>query len=173
MNIKEVLETDDVYIPKNLTILATMNTCDQNVFTLDTAFKRRWRMKRIENEFGEDDEFKNATFKFADLQLSWAMFRKHVNEEILAHVEDGFNLEDKLLGTHFVNKIDLEDITAFAEKVVMYLWNDVAKFNRNQFFSENYKTLDQAISAFEKGENIFSSNSKYSPNESLRPSTLI
>ncbi len=40
---------EEVKIPPNLTIYATMNTCDQNVFTLDTAFKRRWRMKRIPN----------------------------------------------------------------------------------------------------------------------------
>ena len=49
-----------LYIPSNLTILATMNTSDQNVFTIDTAFKRRWRMHRIKNNFNNEN---NSIFK--------------------------------------------------------------------------------------------------------------
>lgn len=144
-----------VKIPSNLTILATMNTCDQNVFTLDTAFKRRWRMCRIKNNF---DEFQ-YTAKIDKLPFNWPDFAKAANDDILDNCNDGTAAEDKLLGAFFVKEDDVKDVQRFAEKVLMYLWNDVVNYDRSRLFNVNsYKTLDQAIGGFVEGENVFSSN---------------
>lgn len=144
-----------VKIPSNLTILATMNTCDQNVFTLDTAFKRRWRMCRIKNNF---DEFQ-YTAKIDELPFNWPDFAKAANDDILDNCNDGTAAEDKLLGAFFVKEDDVKDVQRFAEKVLMYLWNGVVSYDESRLFNVNsYKTLDQAIGGFVKGENVFSSN---------------
>ncbi len=147
----------EVKIPKNLIIFATMNTCDQNVFVLDTAFKRRWRMHRIENTFDDIKNHKHkeqiyhkiADLKIGEKELEWRVFAKAINEAIV-EINDGFE-EDKQLGVWFVSEKELEDVDAFSEKVFMYLWNDVFKFERGRLFNtREYKTLDEVIKAFSK-----------------------
>lgn len=142
---------DKIKIPKNLTILATMNTSDQNVFTLDTAFKRRWRMVRISNDFSVDTALSNKPIN--KINISWRVFAEALNDGILKC--DGMIAEDKLLGSHFVKSNDLDDIRKFAEKVFMYLWTDVVKYNKEQLFDSKYKTLDKVIEDFCRGENVF------------------
>lgn len=150
---------ESAYIPSNLTIFATMNTCDQNVFTLDTAFKRRWRMSRIKNDFNNgDDEFLNDEYKITfdnGNELIWKNFAIALNNDILKHCNDGMIAEDKLLGTHFIKKNELSNIQIFAEKIFMYLWNDVVKYNKEQLFNPKYITLDEIIDSFVKGKNVF------------------
>lgn len=150
---------NNIRIPKNLTIFATMNTCDQNVFTLDTAFKRRWRMSRIVNDFDKDSSIAawEISFKPKSGGFLWKDFAKDVNDAILNNCNDGTAAEDKQLGTHFIKEGDLTPARRFAEKVLLYLWDDVAKYDKSQLFNTNdYKTLDQVIEAFAKGENVFS-----------------
>lgn len=152
---------DNIRIPKNLTIFATMNTCDQNVFTLDTAFKRRWRMSRIVNNFDEDSSISawEISFKQKSDGFLWKDFAEAVNDAILNNCNDGTAAEDKQLGTHFIKQCDLTSARRFAEKVLMYLWDDVAKYDKSQLFdTKNYKTLDMVIDGFAKGENVFSPN---------------
>ena len=159
----QVVETieDGIRIPKNLTIFATMNTCDQNVFTLDTAFKRRWRMSRIVNNFDEDSSISawEISFKHKSDGFLWKEFAKAVNDAILNNCNDGTAAEDKQLGTHFIKECDLTPARRFAEKVLLYLWDDVAKYDKSQLFNTNkYKTLDMVIDGFAEGENVFSPN---------------
>lgn len=152
---------DNIRIPKNLTIFATMNTCDQNVFTLDTAFKRRWRMSRIVNDFDKDSSISawKISFKQKSDGFLWKDFAKAVNDAILSNCNDGTAAEDKQLGTHFIKESDLTPARRFAEKVLLYLWDDVAKYDKSQLFdTKNYKTLDMVIDGFIKGENVFSPN---------------
>lgn len=139
-----------IKIPGNLSILATMNTADQNVFTLDTAFKRRWRMKSIENNI-EICDYKNKTI--AGTNVSWKTFMTTINEKIVESVTDNIGSEDKRLGAFFVEENELDDIDLFSEKVLMYLWNDAFKYNRNDVFKEEYSTLEELIAGFKK-ENI-------------------
>ena len=151
----EAIKKDGIRIPANLTIFATMNTCDQNVFTLDTAFKRRWRMCRIKNDktlFPEWPIFKGDIF-------TWRNFANAVNDAILKNCSDGTEAEDKQLGAFFVKEDDVKNVQRFAEKVLLYLWDDVAKYDKAQLFDTNaYKTLDVVIDAFAKGKNVFSAN---------------
>lgn len=146
----------EVKIPKNLTIFATMNTCDQNVFTMDTAFKRRWRPRRIKNDF---HSFAGAwaetpLFEKGEWKITWKEFGIAVNDAVIKYCDDG-TAEDKQLGTYFVKKKDLANIQAFAEKVLMYLWDDVVKYDRARLFKARYLTLDEVIEDFVKGEDVF------------------
>lgn len=143
-----------IYIPKNLTIFATMNTSDQNVFTLDTAFKRRWRFTRIPNDFdNKSDTFLDSII--GDTKYKWRDFASKLNKDIIEHCNDGMIAEDKLLGTHFVKPHELEDLNVFAEKVFMYLWNDVVKYNKEMLFRSDLKTLDDVINEFINNKNVF------------------
>lgn len=148
---------DKVFIPSNLTIFATMNTSDQNVFTLDTAFKRRWHLSRIRNDFNDTkDEFLNI--KIVNKGYTWREFALSLNSDIIKNCNEGVFAEDKLLGTHFVKRYDLENEQIFAEKIFMYLWNDVVKYNKECLFRSDLRTLDEVIEKFVMGENVFNSN---------------
>ena len=123
-----------VRIPSNLNIIATMNTSDQNVFTLDTAFKRRWHMQMIENDFSKPS-FKDTYIP--NTTISWKVFGTAINEIILEDSNSTLSSEDKRLGAYFVDEEDLSSPEQFAEKVLMYLWDDVFKFSREDYFKES------------------------------------
>lgn len=167
-----------VRIPSNMSIIGTMNTSDQNVFTLDTAFQRRWSMRLIENSFEKvDTEFANQTI--LDTTVTWKVFCTAINEIILDKNVRMTSSEDKRLGTYFVRLRDLiYDIDAdneildelarakanrnnrrFPEKVLKYLWDDAFKFSREEIFEVGqYNSLEAIIRKFmqEKGNARFS-----------------
>lgn len=99
-------KTHEVRIPSNLTILATMNTSDQNVFTLDTAFQRRWQMRQVDNSFEKvSDSLANKTI--LDTTVRWEKFCQEVNNQILINASEMSSTEDKRLGVYFVTEEDL------------------------------------------------------------------
>ena len=136
-------EEHQVFIPSNLYILATMNTADQNVFTLDTAFKRRWKMQRIENTFDNCD-FRSVKVSNT-LGITWEIFATTVNEYIEKNSINNIGGEDKRLGAFFVNVHELHDTEAFCEKVIMYLWNDAFKYNHDVIFLSEFGSLDDVL----------------------------
>lgn len=144
-----------VRLPPNLSIYATMNTNDQNVFTMDNAFQRRFKSKMIRNVLDE----KSAQYKteIDDTGVYWGDFRKWINEKILLPQTAVLKADDKCLGGWFitgekiggVDKIKKED---FAEKVLKYLWDDVFKRNKSgEIFVKDDKvnSLSDLIDAFE------------------------
>lgn len=152
-----------IRLPPNLSILATMNTSDQNVFTLDNAFQRRWDMKLIENVFGDTEEETNQRNAFVDSakQITWEKFQTAINIKIGKMSEDAglSSMEDKRLGCWFVKAIKLgndyiisKDL--FAEKVLKYLWDDAFKFCREKVFN-GYTNLESLTRDF-KGDKEFS-----------------
>lgn len=164
------LANDKISIPSNLWIIATMNTSDQNVYTLDTAFKRRWKLEKISNRFDENDKYDKELESMlipGSNDITWKKFIETINEKIFEKNAYGVNAEDKQIGKYFVGPEDLiksdgtieegkniEDVKkAFAEKVLMYLWDDVAKLNRESWFNQKYKTLDDLLVGF-KNENL-------------------
>ncbi len=137
------LKTGEIIIPSNLTILATMNTSDQNVFPLDTAFKRRWSRERIVPnwEAPSINEFVNMFVPFTDIK--WCDFAKRVNQKLSCESQKGLVLEDKQLGPFFINSdslcqtaFDQSDVKlqSFVNNVIDYLYNDVTKFDHSILF---------------------------------------
>lgn len=95
-----------VRIPSNLSIIGTMNTSDQNVFTLDTAFQRRWQMRLIENNF-DNVRPSLANAEILDTDVTWKRFCETVNTIIVGNKAKMASAEDKRLGVYFVHENDL------------------------------------------------------------------
>ena len=95
-----------VRIPSNLSIIGTMNTSDQNVFTLDTAFQRRWQMRLIENNF-DNVRPSLADAEILDTDVTWKRFCETVNTIIVGNKTKMASAEDKRLGVYFVHENDL------------------------------------------------------------------
>lgn len=116
-------------LPPNLNILATMNTSDQSLFPMDSAFKRRFDWEYVPISFtDEEGNEKEAAAYQIDIDVSpypWKDFIETVNEKILTLTES----EDKQLGEFFI-KPDSDNIISkdrFLGKVMFYLWNEVCK----------------------------------------------
>lgn len=109
-NIAKIVYNDPkhkVRIPSNLSIIGTMNTSDQNVFTLDTAFQRRWDMRLIENNFDNvDKELANA--EILDTTVTWRNFCTAINDVVIGNSARMTSSEDKRLGAYFVHLRDLK-----------------------------------------------------------------
>ena len=146
-------KSQQIKLPSNLTILATMNTADQNVFTLDTAFKRRWIMKNVENSF---DNCAFAKKSICNSNISWQSFVEIINSKIVEFAKDSIGSEDARIGAFFVKEDELISAELFADKVLMYLWNDAFKYNREKIFKSDYSTLESLIKGFKNnGFNVF------------------
>ena len=136
-----------IRIPNNMFIWATMNSADQGVFPMDTAFKRRWDFEYIGVDHNE--ELASATITICGKSMNWNTLRKTVNQKLESL---GIN-EDKLLGPFFIAKKYLDplrdevEITedekkvaeakflgVFKSKVISYLFDDAAKHVRSKLF---------------------------------------
>lgn len=160
---KSFLPDEKIYIPSNLYIWATMNTSDQNVYTLDTAFQRRWQMEMLTIDFDKDDKTKtqgDIKIQKSKSELTWREFVTAINEEISNRNEGMISVEDKRIGPWFAKRNEIEDISLFTQKVIKYLWDDAFKMSRPDVF-KNIKTLDEIVNKIEQGcyiEDIFEEN---------------
>jgi len=131
-------------LPPNLSILATMNTSDQSLFPMDSAFKRRWDWEYIPICYDPIDDFKNKNNSY-DFEIdiedgnkyNWIKFIEKIN---LNHIKNNQSLGmDKCIGNYFI-KPDIDNtisLKPFVNKVIFYLWNDVFKDEDNKVFEEN------------------------------------
>ena len=141
-----------IRLPPNLSIWATMNTSDQNVFTLDNAFQRRFDMELVRNEFDLNKPAVNAQYnaEIDDTGIKWGQFWGWINAKITATLKGLSSTEDKRLGVWFVSNVGgIIDDKVFAEKVLKFLWDDVFKFKRPQIFAKDVDTLEKLINFFE------------------------
>lgn len=139
-----IMKGERLVLPSNLYIWATMNTSDQSLFPIDSAFKRRWDWKYVPISEGRDKETNaplNWYINTGDKQYKWWSFISKVNELIGSLT----NSEDKKLGYFFCKAKDGEiDAVLFVSKVIFYLWNDVFKdygFDDKDFQDEEGKIL--------------------------------
>lgn len=164
----DYLKKDEIRLPANLSIIATMNSSDQNVFTLDNAFQRRFDMVLVrsgvtrkttgkvpslnKDDYNFDNDDIKAQFQ-ATIEIAntpWGPFWDWINYRIMDKLQGISNTEDKRLGLWFVkNAAGTIPKKIFAEKVLKYLWDDVFKFKRKEIFSESIHSLEELISAFE------------------------
>lgn len=142
---KEVYGNEEelVKIPSNLYIIATMNTADQNVFTLDTAFQRRWDMKMINNNIPKDQ----AENIIEGTKITWGAFVNEINSIIINNSSEIVSSEDKRLGAYFAKKNQMT-IKKFPEKVLKYLWDDAFKMDRSLVFKDMYKSLEEIVKVY-------------------------
>ena len=116
----DAIKGGELCLPSNLYIYATMNTSDQSLFPIDSAFKRRW-----------DWEYEPIKYKNTDwiididgVKYKWCEFQKEVNMRILKDTGS----EDKMLGDYFVNPpTKVISFNTFRNKILFYMWNDVCK----------------------------------------------
>lgn len=144
---------DKIILPANLFIYATMNTSDQSLFPMDSAFKRRWDWEFVPIDY---DDAKQLTIEVDSVtKYNWSNFIKNINPKI----KELTGSEDKQLGNRFVNptnkKITLDQ---FKSKVLFYLWSEIYK---DEFGTQNsiFKYEDNGeIKDFQFGE-LYDDNS--------------
>ena len=118
----EGIKNGELCLPSNLIIYATMNTSDQSLFPMDSAFKRRWDWEYVPINYSKDiDSGKFIIEVDEDTKYSWVEFLERVNDKIY----DATNSEDKQMGNFFIKKS--VDAKEFVNKVMFYLWNEVCK----------------------------------------------
>lgn len=126
---KNIATGEVMILPPNLNILATMNTSDQSLFPIDSAFKRRWDWEYIPIQYSPiDEETKEPIANKIDIKgtiYNWGDFIKEVNKRIYTLTKS----EDKQLGYFFARPDDGINITMnrFVSKVIFYLWSDIYK----------------------------------------------
>lgn len=151
--IKDCMHDNYIYkdgsigLPSNLNIIATMNTADQNVFAMDTAFKRRWEFEYIPINFEENHPFKDD--EIVNLNITWQNFVDVINEFMMSKEnEDLMISEDKQIGPYFIKKDELKDSNKFGYKILLYLWDDVFKMDRERIFNNSIRTFSKLIEIF-------------------------
>ena len=153
---KRGIEEGNLCLPSNLQIIATMNTSDQSLFPMDSAFKRRWDWEYIPIDYS--DEVKSGEFMITinGKNYKWVTFLEAVNR----HIRDLTHSEDKQMGNFFIkNSIEKE---AFKSKVMAYLWHEVCK--------DEYGTQGNFFRSYEeekKDMKEFSFNELYEKDDDL------
>lgn len=156
------LNQDKIILPQNLFIWATMNSADQGVFPMDTAFKRRWDFKYFSIDNNEE-LIEDTYVHLNNTKINWNTLRKAINDELLSYKIN----EDKCIGPFFAfNEYHGKEIPTdifkdiFKSKILMYLFEDAARSKRNDMFSgaktKNYVTYSEICDKFDEiGIEIF------------------
>src|SRR5699024_1266231 len=134
-------------IPSNMDIVATMNSADQGVFMLDSAFKRRWTFEYLEIE--EDNfEHANQLISYNGLNIKW----KYILQAINTKMRNMNIVEDRHLGPYFVSPHEIDDLRKVKSKLLIYLWDDVFRHDRPHFFEPTIKTFGELVNSFEQAD---------------------
>ena len=143
---KDGIEKKKLCLPPNLSIVATMNTSDQSLFPMDSAFKRRWDWEFVPSTFNERDNF---NIVLGTKTYKWHTFLQQAN----ARIKQATDSEDKQMGSYFVKTNMSEE--KFKSKVMYYLWSEICK--------EEYKTQNNFFRYIDndKNEQEFTFNELY------------
>ena len=152
-----LLQQRSIALPPNLSIVATINTSDESIYYLDSAFKRRWDWEHIEAPGKETDitslpeEIKNSYIYLPETETkySWVNIVIGFNELIKLHHEKIRNIEDKQIGTWFLKPDDEEDpkipINKVRDKLMFYLWDTVFPRNKKPLSELLYEQTQKEV----------------------------
>lgn len=162
-------EYKSIKLPSNFYIWATMNSADQGVFPMDTAFKRRWSFEYIDIDAGQEkiEEIVVELGKNKE-KIKWNELRNKINDKLISLTIN----EDKLLGPFFLSLEELQSEDkfdrAFKSKLLMYLYEDVLRHKKCEFFKTiqtgelNTSTYSKLINSYDKfGGDVFDFELKY------------
>ncbi|WP_207696182.1 hypothetical protein DOK67_0002088 [Enterococcus sp. DIV0212c] len=159
-----------IYLPNNLFILGTVNTNDQNVFVMDTAFKRRFDFEYVSTKLLTEGgkPINDYEFQLNGQKILWSDFYQKVNTFITNKEENGgLGLsEDKQLGQFFIKFKQQDDEynkDQLLGKLLQFLWNDVQKatFSSNSLFDNSINNFSELYEKFKNNENVFSNEFIY------------
>jgi len=160
-----------IKLPNNMFIWATMNSADQGVFPMDTAFKRRWSFEYLGINQNEEKITGKIVLGGDEEPVVWNKLRKAINDKL---AKDYKVNEDKLMGPFFLSKKVIKTdeagmiadtkkfIDTFKSKVIMYLYEDAAKQHKHKLFSGcDSSKYSSVCDAFEEiGMGIFGEDFK-------------
>ncbi|WP_157619528.1 AAA family ATPase [Skermanella stibiiresistens] len=132
VELSEMLRERRIVLPPNLSIIGTMNTSDESIFYLDSAFKRRWNWQYIRNQLSETSAHMESHFEYERLSYDWINFVDAVNSFIISCADKVRRVEDKTIGYWFIKPtrdkvLDAENVR---EKILFHLWDSV--FSRSK-----------------------------------------
>lgn len=152
-SLRGVLDLNKIKFPSNLNLIGTMNTADQNVFVLDTAFRRRFRNIYLRIDFSDSMDPGSRLYALDAAAranvfggtYTWTQFAKKVNEKIDEINADTFTIpEDKKLAPYFIAMDDVSDVRSFCDKVMYYLKSDVFMYVED-YFTDSYQKMYQEM----------------------------
>ena len=145
----------ELIIPNNLSIIATMNSSDQAVFPLDTAFKRRWIFDYLPIDFSNSANGLISTNDINHPNIEWKKLAQGINEKLMKLDV----VEDKLIGPWFIKNSDLVDEKTaretFIGKICSYLWDDALKYkDKSKIFDAKIQGYGQLHQMYMSGQSI-------------------
>lgn len=151
------LDVDTMKLPSNLSILATMNSADQGVYPLDTAFRRRWKQDylKIDYRISPEGTFTVVTNDGASVEMPWKKFAKSLNQFLVNKLNVS---EDRLIGPRFISEEDFSATGLIPGKILIYLWDDLLRHQgRDRLFDTSVaKTYGNLFERLQSGRKIFS-----------------
>jgi hypothetical protein len=119
-----------IKLPGNLFIWGTMNSADQGVFPIDSAFRRRWEFEY--KGYNEVCSYGGEQLKYNNVNFAWESFRNQINRKLLTDLNIP---EDKLIGPYFLTKEEINSPEKVLNKLFLYLWDDVARFQHKELMN--------------------------------------
>lgn len=157
----EIINMNKIYLPQNLHIIGTVNTSDQNVYVMDTAFKRRFSFEYVSVDPVKDNDcyLNDVTFNLGEAEFNWIKLYTTLNKFIVGEL--GLN-EDKQLGQFFIKfkENEEENKNEIKDKLLQYLWYDVQNariLKHYSIFNESVNTFGKLYKDFSENTNVFSS----------------
>lgn len=153
-----------LYIPNNMSLYATMNSADQGVMPLDSAFKRRWEFEFTSIEFNRSDQHMNTPYLHINNEVySWRALGETINRLL---VENGTD-EDRLIGQYFLSQKEISDELSFknalSKKLFIYLWDDILRHGKRELiFNNRIKSFSALQVKFKESDDVFSDSFKES-----------
>lgn len=147
-------------IPSNMNIAATMNSADQGVNVLDSAFKRRWKFEYLKIDI-TNAVHKDSQIRYGGMDVRWGDFITALNTKLISLGVD----EDRLIGPYFIKPSEVSNQKA-VDKLLLFLWDDVLRHRREQFFSGTVHTFADLADCFQY-EDVMQLRSDLIPAEAL------